>query len=540
MAGRDLPGHHRADDRWLVDRQVYERRRDGVRYVSWSRARQLRLAWLAVILLILAGGLGALSFWTWQRLGPELTVMLPAKVQARIATWTGLGQPVADSRQLRQALDEALRERDAARAKLAELVAAVEPSAVSSEQPNGPPAEPPGTASPRGRLAADPDLEMTLLRHERDAAREQIDALMQLTSQLKAELGERSAGREAVVQPVVGMGAVAKLESDLESAREATRKALTERDALQAEPAEAGTAAEALQASHDSLAGRMEQAELALAARDQMLADARRELAAAQAVAAEARDAAQAGVLADQAAMQGLRDGLDAPTRAMRALESEVAGLRARLAGLEQQLERTRVERDEAAQAHRAGREQLEAMTARLQSLAQGRPASDAGLSVAEREGLTASLAEARNAFEEARSAADRAAQQLLAANSELAVARREVEGLRQELASARSEVRLKEQALAEIPAPKDPLSLAKGVAEAPTAESPGPHVVSVATWTVVEDSDSAAGPQVELAAARARIDELVARLSASEQRAADLERYLGDRAPAPPPVAPR
>ena len=75
MAGRRMPGHQEADSRWLVDRQVYERRRDGVRYVAWSRATQLRLIWLLVLLLLLAGGLGGATVWAWQRLGPAMSCM---------------------------------------------------------------------------------------------------------------------------------------------------------------------------------------------------------------------------------------------------------------------------------------------------------------------------------------------------------------------------------------------------------------------------------------------------------------------------------
>ena len=544
MAGRDLPGHD-ADGRWLVDRQVYERRRDGVRYVSWSRSRQLRLAWLAVVLLVLAAGLGGFSFWAGQRLGPELVSMLPVDMQARIATWVELGQPAATDdreRQLRNALAEALRERDAARAKLAEQSARAEPAVVPSDQGDGPVVAPADQAGTRPGLAADPDLEMTLLRHERDAAREQIDALMQLTTQLKAELGERSAGRDGVVEPVVSMAAVSKLESDLESAREATRKALTERDALQAKLLGAATAAQALQASHDELAGRAAQAELALAGRDDLVEEGRKELEAAQAALAEARDAAEAGARASQAAMQDLRSDLDARTEAAGSLQSEIATLQARLTGLEAQLERTKAERDQAVQADRSGREQLDAMAARLQARNDAPSVGDAERLGPERDRSAAGLAAARIAVEDARSEAEQVGQQLLAARSELAGARSEAEGLRQALASANAELNLKDQALAAVATLQLPLALAdaKGTTGAPTAASPEPAVVPAATWTVVEDGNAASRPEAELDAALTRIDELVARLAASEQRSADLERYLGDRAPPPPPIAPR
>lgn len=544
MAGRDLPGHHHADDRWLVDRQVYERRRDGVRYVSWSRSRQLRLAWLAAILLLLAGGLGAFSFWAWQRLGPDLIAVLPVDIQARIVGWIDLGHAApadAQQRQLRNALDEALRERDSARAKLAELGARVEAAAMP-DQVEGAPGGQPARAAARTAPAADPDLEMTLLRHERDAAREQIDALMQLTTQLKAELGERSAGREAVVQPVMSMGAAAKLESDLESAREATRKALTERDALQAKLLEASAAAQALQASHDSLAGRIAETERALADRDRLLSEGRGELATAREALAEARDAAQAAGLANQAMVQELRSDLDARTETARALQSEVAALEARLAGLEGQLERTRAERDEAMQAERAGREQRDAMAARLQALDGERSAGDSRLVSAERDQLAARLGESQAALADAKSAAERANEQLLEARGALAGANSEAESLRQALESARSELRRKEELLAAAAQPVPP-SLADTGGTATAAAAPaasGSGVVPAATWTVIEEAEAGTSQAEELEAALARIDDLAARLSASEQRTADLERYLGDQAPPPPPLAPR
>ena len=185
MAGRELPGQADADTRWLVDRQVYERRRHGVRYVSWSRTTQVRLVWLVSILLFLAVGLGAASVWAWLRYAPELVAAMPAPLRSQLAAWDLDGGAMPDAARLREleaARDLALRERDAV---LAELAAA---RAAATAAPPAPPPTPAVAVE-----SGEPGLETTLLRHERDAAREQIDALMQLTTQLKAELA--GAGR---------------------------------------------------------------------------------------------------------------------------------------------------------------------------------------------------------------------------------------------------------------------------------------------------------------------------------------------------------
>jgi chromosome segregation ATPase len=386
-----------------------------------------------------------------------------------------------------------------------------------------------------------------LLRHERDAARGQIDALMQLTAQLKTEIAAaqtppsgatRTAATEAAVISAnsAAQARVTQLEAELTSTRETSANAmgaaLADRDRALASLSELDAAMRNLQAGYDRLAARVAEADEALSSRDRLLA--------------EARQAALEENAAAQTALRAVHDDLDSRTETMRQLGSTVAALEAEQKSMLADLERIRVERDDAVQAERAGREERDTISARLQSLdSHQRPAGDADLLKAERDHLAARISDLQAALDTAKSTGDGAAQELARAQGELAGAMIEVGSLRAALETARADLGQKDELLAALPG----LQARLAVAEARVAELDRPvtpaasEVVPAATWTVVEDNSMVGvDPTLrdELAAALARIKDLGGRVVDSERRAAELERYLADRAPPPPPAAPR
>ncbi len=548
MAGRDLPGHQDVDSRWLVDRQIYERRRDGVRYVTWSRGRQLRLVWLVGLLLMAAAGLGGASVWAWQRIAPGLIAAIPPAARSAATDRAGDGMPAAtpDPRlhALEAARDAALRERDAALARLAEMTSPPRSAEAHSAPVPTPPAAGAAVTATEASAGGDLQLETTLLRHERDAARQQIDALMQLTAQLKAELAGRQSPLSA---PVATAGVVddrAAMQVELAGLRQARDEAVGERDRLQAGLRDAEAAARALQTNYDRLAGRVSDAEQALAARDLQVAETRKAVATAEDALAEVRRTAAAEAAAAQAAQHSLREQLDVQGAASRKLEAGKAAVEAERASLRAELERIAAERDQAMAAERAGREERDALASRLQSLDEGRQPAEAGLAAAERDQLLARAAELQASLDAAKATADESGRRLVQAQGELAGARQSADGLRQALDAARTELAGKEELLAAVPALQARLALAEAkVAETVPAPGAEATMVPMATWTVVEDGGDkvAAGTlREELATALLRIKELAGRVSESESRAAELERYLGSMAPPPPPMAPR
>ena len=330
MAGRNLPEHAGRDERWLVDRQIYERRRDGVRYVAWSRSRQLGFVWLMAFALIAALSVGVGGTLAWQRYGGQMRAS--AKLERVLeagAVWLGYEPPAAMAVSKFSGADGPPAfpgDLDAAQSRIAVLTA--ELNALRIGQGDG--AEP---ASPAGD-PADLHRELTMLRHERDAAREQIDALMQLTAQMKAELGQMQMGMVSgaalvgAVPPAElekALGRVALLESELASARDAgkaaTDAALAERDRARADLAEGQAAMRTLRDDHDRLAARSDAFERTLAARNDEFARLGQEAAA--------------------------------KTEAARVLEASLASLTAERDATRADLDRTRGERDEALQGER-------------------------------------------------------------------------------------------------------------------------------------------------------------------------------------------
>lgn len=510
MAGRDLPGHQESDSRWLVDRQVYERRRDGVRYVTWSRSRQLGWVWLVALLIVLAMGAGAASVLAWQRLAPDLVALLPAELRSAISPWI--------SRDATTAPATAMAGRDAPRPEPAAATAVVDPST------------PGGVGF---------ELEMTLLRHERDAARQQIDALMQLTAQLKSELAVMPAsGRSGADTGADGLR-LDQLEAELAAAQRAVGGVTAERDEALGKLEEAERAIVGLQTSYDRLAGRAADAE-------QALVDTRQAGEAAQSALADVRSAALAESLSGQQAIARLQDELRARLETLRTIESESAALRAKQASLEAELTRVGTERDQAVQAERMGREERDSLTAQLRSIDGQRAIGDPQLLRAERDQLAARVGELQANLDDARTAADETGRRLAESQGELGGASRDAETLHRALDDARAELAQKDRLLSGVPALQARLAIAEAkisVIERPAAfPEPAADVVPTAMWTIVEDAAEADDGSLrqELATALARIKELAARASASEQRTADLERFVGDRAPPPPPVAPR
>jgi hypothetical protein len=211
MAGRHPPGSHEPDRRWLVDRQIYERRADEVHLVTWTRRRQVAALWAVMALLGIAAAVGGGVVWAWQRHDLELSeiarVVLPAEKQRATdprpaagpaAAPVDGGAPAREVERLRaQARDaeaarqESERELAAARARIEALELELAAARAAGPAEAGPAA--------RATDAVDLEVEVTLLRHERDAAREQIDALMQLSSHLKEELARAEAGRAPAV-----------------------------------------------------------------------------------------------------------------------------------------------------------------------------------------------------------------------------------------------------------------------------------------------------------------------------------------------------
>lgn len=503
MAGWNLPENTGRDERWLVDRQVYERRRDGVRYVAWSRSRQLGFAWLMALAFVAALAAGVGGTLAWQRYGDEIPAFAQlGRVVEAGAVWLGYEPPpamVGSESPDADSLPPALADLDSARSRIAVLTA--ELNGLRDGRGNGP-----DLVTPAGDTAGEPaDLrrEVTMLRHERDAAREQIDALMQLTTQMKAELLQPQTGMvsgAALVGAVPPaelekvLGRVAILESELASARDAGKAAadaaIAERDRARADLAEGQAAMRALQEGHDRLAARGDVVELALAARDDELAR-----------------------LGKQAA---------AKTEAARILEVDVASLTAERDAARADLDRTRGDRDAALQGERLRREALDAAVARLQAAeVSWATAEDPAAVAAERDRLAARVAELQAEMDDARMRADATGQELARLRADRAGVLSEAEGLRRQLLGGR---------------PVDGAAqVGEGVATASAVATAMP--VSASAIPI-----GGGGPvlQSELAEALARIKELDSRVVASERRNTELERYMGERAPPPSPPAPR
>lgn len=502
MAGWNLPENAARDERWLVDRQIYERRRDGVRYVAWSRSRQLGFVWLMTLAFVAALAVGVGGTLAWQRYGEIPSFARLGRIVEAGAVWLGYAPPPATVGANAPDADDpppALADLDSARSRIAVLTAELDALR------HGQGARPDRVVAGGGSAGEPADLrrEVTMLRHERDAAREQIDALMQLTAQMKAELVQTQAGMVSgaalvgAVPPAElekAMGRVAILESELASARDAgkaaTDAAIAERDRARAELAEGQAAMRALQEGHDRLAARGDDAERALAARDGELA----------------------------------RLGGEAATRteAARSLEASVASLAAERDAARADLDRTRGEREAALQGERLRREALDAALAKLQAAeVRWSTAEDPAAVAAERDRLAARVAELQAEMDDARMRADATGQELARLRGQLAGVAAEADDLRRQLLAGRPV--------------GDAVQVAGGVAAASavaTAIAVSANVVPI----------GGAGPvlQSELAEALARIKELDSRVVASERRNFELERYMGERAPMPSPPAPR
>ena len=228
--------------------------------------------------------------------------------------------------------------------------------------------------------------------------------------------------------------------------------------------------------------------------------------------------------------LRELQGELESRDEAVRTAEASVASLEAARQSMLADLQRVGAERD--------------ALAASLQALDGRQPAGGTGVSSAERDQLAARIVELQGAADAARAAADGTAQELAKAQGELAGAVRESGELREALDVARANLQHRDQLLAAVPALQARLAAAEGQAreQDKPALSPGAAtVLPAATWTVVEDVPGIdAALRDELATALARLKDLDGRVADSERRAAELERYLAEQAPLPPPAAPR
>ncbi|MCB2053702.1 MAG: hypothetical protein KDE35_05595 [Geminicoccaceae bacterium] len=398
-------------------------------------------------------------------------------------------------------------------------------------------------------------IEMSLLQRERDAARAQVDQLLERASSMSEQLtsgdGQRSADEPAEFLQTQLSEAQAEIEL-LRARIEADRTAQSAADAAGVEPGEVEARIEALTKERDEARERLAEIQRLQERTTIESGEQARRLAAAM----DERETLQAQTEEAQATMQGLRDELEAARAQIGERDEEIAGMAARLRALEERRSADAEKLGEEASSleadNRRLREEIEALRADLQeagsTLAAERAAREADpirdeVVAAKRaaaeaqekiEALTQQLEQAKTTEEELR-ARVASSGQADTANLALVVAERNaaLEAGRSALVAAEASFAEERARLQERIEELEAREPAEGTATAALVRRPGATDAAPA-------SSGGAADVGELEQAETRLEQIQEELQRSRQRLDQMHDLVLRRAPQPPEPAPR